>query len=66
VAQAVVVAGEDRNGERRLMAYVVPEAPQGSDADVNEHVEKWRAIYDSMYGETAADATGIRQRLHWN
>lgn len=59
VAQAVVVAREDRHGERRLVAYVVPQAPEGSDADVTEHVEKWRAIYDSMYGETAADATGI-------
>ncbi|MFJ3232907.1 amino acid adenylation domain-containing protein [Streptomyces sp. NPDC086787] len=58
VAQAVAVAGEDRLGTRRLLAYVVPRTPRGSDAEVTEHVEKWRAVYDSMYGETVAETTG--------
>src|SRR5690606_19404067 len=56
VAQAAVAARADRLGERRLVACVGPELP---DADVSEHVEKWRAIYDSMYGDTGPDTAGI-------
>ncbi|MCX5016596.1 methyltransferase [Streptomyces sp. NBC_00555] len=63
VAQAAVVSREDRLGERRLVAYVVPGVP---DADVTRHVEKWRAVYDEMYGDTAAD-NGIGEDFTgWN
>nr|AGS49514.1 long-chain-fatty-acid--CoA ligase [uncultured bacterium esnapd7] len=66
VAQAVVVARADRRGGRRLAAYVVPEVPEGSDADITAHVEKWRAIYDSMYDESGVD-TEIRDDFTgWN
>ncbi|MFD4242843.1 methyltransferase [Streptomyces sp. NPDC058525] len=56
VAQAVVVSRENGLGERRLVAYVVPGVP---DADVTRHVEKWRAVYDEMYGDTVPETTGI-------
>ncbi|MET8116963.1 methyltransferase [Streptomyces prasinus] len=56
VARAVVVARENRLGERRLVAYVVPEVP---DADAARHIDMWRAIYDEMYRDTAPDTTGI-------
>ncbi|MEU3742386.1 methyltransferase [Streptomyces sp. NPDC032198] len=56
VARAAVVSHENRAGERHLVAYVVPDVP---DAAVTKHVEKWRAVYDSMYGDTAPETTGI-------
>ncbi|MEU9235759.1 methyltransferase [Streptomyces subrutilus] len=56
VAQAAVVCRENGLGERRLVAYVVPGVP---DADVTRHVERWRAVYDEMYGDTVPDSTGI-------
>ncbi|MFF8413728.1 amino acid adenylation domain-containing protein [Streptomyces omiyaensis] len=63
VAAAAVVAREDRLGERRLTAYVVPEVP---DADVDAHVEKWRAIYDSMYGDAEPDPRLGSDFTGWN
>ncbi|XTZ13627.1 amino acid adenylation domain-containing protein [Micromonospora echinospora] len=52
VAQAVVAVREDRLGERRLVAYVVPDASVSSDYEAAQHVGEWQEIYDSMYGET--------------
>jgi amino acid adenylation domain-containing protein len=60
VGQALVVAREDRSGDRRLLAYVVPEAPEDADGDASHHVDKWREIFRSMYDDgPAGDATAI-------
>lgn len=65
VSQAIVVTREGHRGDRPLVAYVVPEPPKSSEADVTEHVRKWREIYDSMYatappesGQLGDDFTG--------
>ncbi|MFC7472638.1 methyltransferase [Actinomadura keratinilytica] len=65
VARAAVVTRADGTaGERRLVAYVVPEVP---DADVSRHVGMWRAVYDEMYRDTVPGAAGITDDFTgWN
>ncbi|MFH8616443.1 amino acid adenylation domain-containing protein [Streptomyces sp. NPDC017979] len=67
VAQAVVVSREDRLGERRLIAYVVPEAADSSADEAVEQVGEWRAIYDTMYGGTDVELDRIADDFTgWN
>ncbi|MEV7627238.1 amino acid adenylation domain-containing protein [Actinoplanes sp. NPDC089786] len=57
VEHTAVVVREDRPGDRRLVAYVVPDEAVVSGGG-GEQVDEWQQIYDRLYGRDEADFAG--------
>ncbi|MEV5645596.1 amino acid adenylation domain-containing protein [Streptomyces flaveolus] len=66
VANAVVTVRQDRLGERRMVAYVVPDGSVSTGRDAAEQVGEWREIYDTMYGGMEVDTDESEDFTGWN
>ncbi|MFE7932588.1 non-ribosomal peptide synthase/polyketide synthase [Streptomyces sp. NPDC057456] len=65
VDQAAVVVREDRPGERRLAAYVVPSLEAGPEADDDAGVADWKDLHELLY--SAAGSEGFEENFAgWN
>lgn len=50
VRECVVLAKDDQNNNKRLVAYILPEETEKTVSDAyDEQVEKWAAVYDRAY-----------------
>ncbi|MFF7202533.1 amino acid adenylation domain-containing protein [Streptomyces sp. NPDC008141] len=65
VDQVTVIAREDRPGDRRLAAYIVPSLEARPGHDEGEQVEEWKALHELLY--SAAGSEGFRENFAgWN
>src|SRR6185369_7564855 len=68
VRESVVVAREDVEGERRLVAYVALDRRHvaSNDASQVEQISRWQHVWDSAYKQTAAPVDPVFNIAGWN
>ena len=65
--EAAAVVAREENGEMRLVAYVTPRRAAGErGAWEEEHIARWRDLYDATYGRTPEGQDASFNITGWN
>ncbi|MGW2649301.1 amino acid adenylation domain-containing protein [Streptomyces sp. NPDC001393] len=58
VSAAAVSLYETEDGDKRLVAHVVPAAPAAAAADQDAQITEWKEIYEALYDDAGAAGLG--------
>src|SRR5262249_12803367 len=74
VSESVVIARQEDNGDKRLVAYVVQDShvdesavkTDPADERTTEQVRQWQLLYDQLYGQESKEGSGTFNIVGWN